>query len=278
NQIFLGNGSDEAIDLLIRIFCEPGDDEIMVLPPTYGMYQVCADVSNVAVKKCLLTDDFQLQLSDIRSQISTKLKLLFICSPNNPTGNSINHHDIESLLTFFKGIVIIDEAYGDFCEQASWIEKIGQYPNLVILQTFSKAWGLAGIRMGMAFSNPEIISIFNKVKPPYNINRYSQMKAIKSLQEDAALKDRQVKEIIQERAKLRNILIGRTDVLEVYPSEANFLLIRFANPQIVYRHLQERGIVVRDRTKTPKCEGCLRITIGTPEENNLLIDALNQLL
>ena len=278
-QIFLGNGSDEAIDLIIRIFCTPGKDEILILPPTYGMYKVCADISAVKVNECLLTPNFQLDVAGMKKAITPDTKVLFICSPNNPTGNLINPDSIFEILQFFNGIVVLDEAYVDFADKgSSWLAKLDQHPNLIILQTFSKAWGLAGIRLGLAFASKEIIELMNKVKPPYNINLLTQQTALRSLQEFASQKEQEVDEIISERARLAERLEGRPEVLRIYPSNANFLLIKFKHSDQIFKHLKDAGIVVRDRSRTPLCEGCLRITIGTPMENNLVIETLNRMV
>jgi histidinol-phosphate aminotransferase len=278
SKIFLGNGSDEAIDLLIRIFCTPGQDEILILPPTYGMYKVCADIADVKVNECLLTKDFQLDVENIRQALTSRTKLLFVCSPNNPTGNLIDYHQIREVLQFFKGIMVLDEAYIDFSEEGSWLTRLDDHPNLVILQTFSKAWGLAGIRLGVAFAPKAIVDLMNKVKPPYNINLLTQQTALQALKEHVRDKDNQVEEIIFERTRMAAMLRNRPDVLNVYRSDSNFLLVKFVDPIAVFRHLRANGIVVRDRSKTPLCEGCLRITVGTPNENNLVIKSLNELL
>lgn len=278
DQIFLGNGSDEAIDLIIRIFCNPGEDEILTLPPTYGMYKVCADISNVKVNECLLTPDFQLDVAGIRDSLSPQSKVLFICTPNNPTGNLIDPASILDVLKFFPGIVVLDEAYIDFAgKEASWIAHLKEHPNMIILQTFSKAWGLAGIRLGLAFASESIIKLMNKVKPPYNINLLTQKTALESLTGQMVKKDKEVAEIISERMHLQHLLNQREEVLAIYPSDANFLLVKFTDPKKVFLHLRQAGIVVRDRSNTPLCEGCLRITVGTPRENSLVIDTLNKL-
>jgi len=276
-QIFLGNGSDEAIDILIRIFCVPGQDEILTLPPTYGMYRVCADIADVKVNESLLSLEFQPQLEDIKEKSTAHTKLLFICTPNNPTGNNIEPASIRSILESFEGIVVVDEAYVDFSPGSSSVQLLDEYSNLVILQTFSKAWGLAGIRLGLAFASEEIIQFMNNVKPPYNINVLTQREGLRALIENEENKRNQVDEIIAERTNLAKRLEQHKAVKKVFPSEANFLLVRFDNPIRVFDLLKSRGIVVRDRSKTPLCEGCLRITVGTPDENKLVIDTLNQL-
>lgn len=276
-QIFLGNGSDEAIDLLIRVFCNPGLDEIIILPPTYGMYKVCADISDIRVIECLLTPDFQLDVPAVLNSSNQHTKLLFICSPNNPTGNLMRTELVLEILKRFTGIVILDEAYIDFAEDPSWLSRLNEYPNLVILQTFSKAWGLAGIRLGLAFASRQIINLMNKVKPPYNINKLTQDHAFHALQQGVGNKSKEILEILSERTRMSNLLVQNPKVNQVNSSSANFLLVQFQDPQGVYIHLKAKGIVVRDRSSTPLCDGCLRITIGTPRENNMVIDALNQL-
>ncbi|MEM9823496.1 MAG: histidinol-phosphate transaminase, partial [Bacteroidota bacterium] len=272
-QIFLGNGSDEAIDLLIRIFCRPGQDHILTLPPTYGMYKVSAALSAVAIKTVPLQSNFQLDVAQILAKANQQSKLLFICSPNNPTGNSIERQAITTLLKNFQGIVVIDEAYIDFSGQTSCTELLAQYNNLVVLQTFSKAWGLAGIRLGMAFANGAIIQLFNKTKPPYNINTLSQQAALKALENHTEIQ-KQLGETCQERERLSIALKKMPFIQMIYPSDANFLLVKMTQPKIVYRYLLEQKIIVRDRSKVLLCEGCLRFTVGTPKENQQLIQSL----
>ncbi len=273
NHIFLGNGSDEAIDLLMRIFCEPGEDHIITLPPTYGMYQVSADICGVEVKKINLTSDFQPDVSAILAAANIHSKILFICSPNNPTGNSIDREIVEKLIQEFSGIVVIDEAYIDFAAGESATSFIGQYPNVVILQTFSKAWGMAGIRLGMAFASEEIISLFNKVKPPYNINVLTQEKALEGMATEEEVYEK-VNTILAERTKLEALLPSFSFVQKVYPSDANFLLVKVDHPNKLYKHLVAKGIVIRNRSTVVLCDGCLRFTIGQPKENNSLLEAL----
>jgi len=272
-NIFLGNGSDEAIDILIRAFCMPGIDNILIVPPTYGMYEVSAHINDVSIKKINLTNEFQLNLDGIAEAIDERTKLLFICSPNNPTGNSINREDIETVLTNFKGIVVIDEAYINFSRQKSFIQELVEYPNLVVLQTLSKAWGLAGLRIGMAFASEEIISIFNKIKPPYNISQACQLLALEAL-DNVDKVNNWIKDIVDERQKLAIALLKLDLVTYVYPSDANFLLVKTINPSAIYAYLVDKGIIVRDRSSVVLCEGCLRITIGTPKENHDLLQAL----
>jgi len=273
NNIFVGNGSDEAIDLLFRAFCRPGIDNVIIVPPTYGMYEVSANINDVAVKKVNLTSDFQLDLAGIAEAIDEQTKLVFVCSPNNPTGNSINRDDIETILTNFNGLVIIDEAYINFAKQKSFTQELAEYNNLVILQTLSKAWGLAGLRIGMAFASEEIIAIFNKIKPPYNINEASQKLAIEAL-ENISEVNAWIIEIVNEREKLHAALLALPFVHTVYPSDANFILAQVTDPKAIYNYLVTLGIIIRDRSSVTLCEGCLRITVGTPEENQALLNAL----
>ncbi|MBK7438433.1 MAG: histidinol-phosphate transaminase [Saprospiraceae bacterium] len=276
DQIFLGNGSDEAIDLILRIFCNPGQDEIMVLPPTYGMYQVSADIADVKVKKVRLTEDFQPDLESIRQAMGENTKVLFLCSPNNPSGNLIGIEKVKQILGFFKGIVVIDEAYIDFCPESTTMPMIGLYDRLIVLQTLSKAWGMAAIRLGMAFSSADIISYFNKVKAPYNINILTQRFALDRLNKRQAMRE-QTSEILNEKHKLMTLLPTIPCVQKVYPSDANFLLIKVTQADRIYEALVVEGIVVRNRSKEPGCENALRVTIGKPKENELLIQTLNSL-
>ncbi len=273
DQIFLGNGSDEVVDILIRIFCEPGLDHIITLPPTYGMYQVSADVNNILIKKVLLTDDFQPVVHEIRAATNEHSKILFICTPNNPTGNQINVSIVEELLNTFPGIVVIDEAYSDFSSEPSWSARLDAYPQLVVMQTFSKAWGLAGIRLGMAFAGKEIIDLMNKVKPPYNVNLLTQAAALSALDHPERMESDKAA-ILKQRVQLESDLKTIPFVLKVYPSDANFLLVKVADADRVYQFLVSRGVVVRNRNTVPRCEGCLRMTVGTPEENERLMTAM----
>lgn len=272
-NIFLGNGSDEVIDLLVRIFCEPSEDHILTLPPTYGMYQVSADIANVEIRLVPLMTDFQPDVDKILAAADEYSKILFLCSPNNPTGNSLQLDKIRALLTNFSGIVAVDEAYIDFSAQKSCTELLSEFPNLVVMQTFSKAWGLAGIRLGMAFASTEIIHYFNKVKPPYNINQLTQTAALEALQ-NKAQQEQMVQTIIGQRALLQQYLISLEFVKRIYPSDANFLLVKVQDSKGAYQYLVEQGIIVRDRSNVALCEGCLRITVGTPEENEKLVQAL----
>ena len=272
-NIFLGNGSDEAIDVLFRTFCRPGIDNVVLCPPTYGMYEVSANINDVTIRKATLTEDFQLDLPAIEAAIDDNTKLIFICSPNNPTANAINRQDIEVVLNNFHGIVVVDEAYINFSKQKTLIQELTEYPNLVILQTLSKAWGLAALRVGMAFASEDIIHVFNKVKPPYNINQASQELALEALNNIEQV-NAWIKETVLERDKLEFALKALPIVEKVYPSDANFLLAKTTDAKGIYNHLIEKGIVVRDRSKVELCVGCLRITVGTPAENVELINTL----
>jgi len=274
-NIFLGNGSDEAIDILFRSFCNPGVDNVIIVPPTYGMYQVSANINDVEAKKVLLTQDYQLDLEGIAEAIDKNTKLIFICSPNNPTGNSINRDDIETLLANFSGIVVIDEAYINYSRQKTFIQELTEYANLVVLQTLSKAWGLAGLRVGMAFASEEIIEVMNKVKPPYNVNESSQLLALEALGNVEQV-NAWIKETLAERDKLVLNLKDLDFVLDIYPSDANFILVKTIDAKGIYNFLVQHGIIIRDRSKVELCEGCLRITIGTPAENKTLTETLQQ--
>ena len=274
-NIFLGNGSDEAIDILFRSFCNPGVDNVILVPPTYGMYEVSANINDVEARKVSLTEDFQLNLEGIAEAIDDHTKLIFICSPNNPTGNSINRDDVETLLANFNGIVVVDEAYINFSRQKTFIQELTEYANLVVLQTLSKAWGLAGLRVGMAFASEEIIEVMNKVKPPYNVNEASQQLALKALKNIDQVNS-WIKETLAQRDALVWALKDFDFVLDIYPSDANFILVKTTDPKFIYSFLVEKGIIVRDRSKIDLCEGCLRITVGTTEENKILIDTLKK--
>ena len=273
---FLGNGSDEAIDLLFRAFCNPGKDNVIVLPPTYGMYEVSANINDVEIRKVSLLPNFQLDMEKIAETIDQNTKLIFICSPNNPTGNSINREDIETILTNFKGLVVVDEAYINYARQKTFIQELTEYANLVILQTFSKAWGLAALRLGMAFSSRKVIDILNKIKPPYNINQATQDLAFEALKNISQVND-WIKESVAERQRLSDALIDLKIVTKVYPSDANFILVEVTNALQIYDTLVNQGIIVRDRSKVTLCEGCLRITVGTKEENNHLLNVLKNI-
>lgn len=274
-NIFLGNGSDEIIDLLIRIFCVPGQDKIMTFSPTYGMYKVYADINNVETIEVKLGSNFQLDLSAIKEQLSDeRIRVAFLCSPNNPTGNLIELETIFQLLKNFEGIVVMDEAYIDFSKAPSWMKQINRYPNLVVLQTLSKAWGLAGVRIGMAFTNSAIIRYLNKVKPPYNLSVPNQKEAIQALENETWF-SQNLNSILEERDVLQKQLLKLNRVKQVFPSEANFLLVRFQNAIEVYQQLSNAGIVVRNRSSL--IDNCLRISIGTPDENEKLINELKRI-
>jgi len=272
SQIFVGNGSDEAIDLLFRIFCEPGRDEAIICPPTYGMYRVSADINDVVVREIRLTGEFQLDIPEMLAGISERTKLIFICSPNNPTGNLIRRESVIEIARKFNGIVVVDEAYIDFAPEPSMIAELGSLPNMVILQTFSKAWGMAGLRVGLAFANGEIIDLMNRVKPPYNVSDIAQRAVIDALDNRESI-DKWIASALRQRAVLAETL-SRFDFVEtIFPSDANFILVKVSDANALYRFLIGRKIVVRNRNNVELCEGCLRITVGTQEENRRLIDA-----
>ncbi len=273
NQIFLGNGSDEPIDLLIRAFCEPGIDKIVTINPTYGMYQVAADTNDIEVIKVSLTEDFELNSKQVLQALNANTKLIFLCSPNNPSGNSLNKDAMLEIIQNFEGIVVVDEAYIDFAPGKSLLPEIDKYPNLLILQTFSKAWGMAGIRLGMAFATLEIIQVLNKIKYPYNINILTQQKAIELLDNKEQV-DIWVKKLIEEREKMAKYLSKLHFVTKIYPSDANFLLVSMTDARGIYNYLVENGIIVRDRSKIHLCDNSLRITIGTMDEDIVLLQAL----
>jgi len=276
-NIFLGNGSDEAIDILFRAFCRPGIDNVIILPPTYGMYEVSANINDVQIKKVLLTPEYQIDMEGVAEAIDQNTKIIFVCSPNNPTANSINRADIETIIANFSGLVVVDEAYINYSRQKTFIQELTEYGNLVVLQTLSKAWGLAGIRMGMAFASEEIIEVFNKVKPPYNINEASQQLALEALNHVDLVND-WIREIILQREQVISKLIELPFVLHIVPSDANFILVKMIDHLGVYSYLVNNGIITRDRSKVELCEGCIRITIGTPEENVLLVNTLRAYL
>jgi histidinol-phosphate aminotransferase len=275
-NIFIGNGSDEAIDLLFRIFCEPGKDNAIIFPPTYGMYEVCAEMNDIALKKIPLLENFQLNLAATEVAIDANTKLIFVCSPNNPTGNSINRQDIEVLLNNFDGLVVIDEAYINYARQKTFIQELTEYPNLVILQTLSKAWGLAGLRLGMAFAGQQVIGYMNKVKYPYNISTATQQLVLDALNNISNVNN-WIKTTVEQREWLGKELLSLPFTQAVYPSDANFLLVKMHNARNIYEYLSGIGIIVRDRSKVILCDDCLRITIGTPEENKQLLEALKKM-
>lgn len=275
-NILLGNGSDEILDLLIRVFCEPNQDNIIILPPTYGMYEVLAAINAVEVQKVNLSESFQPQTATILKTANINSKLLFLCSPNNPTGNSFNSVQMEELLNGFKGIVVIDEAYIDFSVQESWLMRLMEFPNLVITQTLSKAYGMAGIRLGICYASEEIISVLNRIKPPYNINKLTQIIAIERLN-SSLLVQNQIESIWNERRVLEKELQTLDFVEKIYPSDTNFILVKVDNANLRYSQLIQKKIVVRNRSTDVLCENCLRLTIGTPEENQELIKVLKSI-
>lgn len=274
-NIFFGNGSDEPIDLVIRIFCEPAVDNIVSIDPTYGMYKVCADINNIEYRQVLLKDSFSLDADSVLKATDDNTKIIFLCSPNNPSGNLLDENEILKIIQNFSGIVVVDEAYIDFAPEASWVPHLDKYPNLVILQTFSKAWGIAAVRLGMAFASPEIISLFNKVKYPYNINVLTQ-NFVQTELDKLELKEEWVKTILEQRAYLEKELQKIALVEKIHPSDANFILVKVEDANMTYNKLVEKGIIIRNRNKVSLCNGCLRITVGTEAENNTLIEALSQ--
>lgn len=275
-QLLLGNGSDEVLDLIFRVFCEPKVDTVIVLPPTYGMYEVLANTNDVGLIKISLLDNYQPNVDEILKAQNSQTKLLFLCSPNNPTANSFNADKIETLIKKFTGIVVIDEAYIDFSSQESWIGRLNEFPNLIVIQTLSKAYGLAGIRLGACYSSTKIISVLNKIKPPYNINQLTQKIALKALQ-NSIKTNNEIAIIISERNKLIIDLEEISFIVKVYPSDANFLLVKVDNAIVRYHQLVEHEIIVRNRTNLPLCENCLRFTVGTKEENKKLMKTLKLL-
>lgn len=275
-HILLGNGSDEVLDLVFRAFCEPNQDNIITLPPTYGMYSVLANINAIEIKAIQLSNDFQPQVDKIINAANSKSKLLFLCSPNNPTGNSFNSKAIETLLNKFKGIVVIDEAYIDFSTEKSWIQRLDEFPNLIVTQTLSKAYGMAGIRLGICYASAEIISILNRIKPPYNVNQLTQLKAIEQLNINN-LAIQQIDVILKERDVLISELKAISFVSKIYPSNANFVLAKVDDATKRYNQLIEKGVVIRNRTTQPGCEDCLRFTVGTAQENAILINAMKNI-
>ena len=275
NKIFFGNGSDEAIDILYRTFCIPGKDNAVAIDPTYGMYEVCADINDVEYRKVLLDENFQFKASDLLAKADDNTKLIFLCSPNNPTGNNLCHKEIETVLDSFQGIVVIDEAYIDFSTEVSFTTMLDKYPNMVVLQTFSKAWGCAGIRLGMAFASEEIISVFNKVKYPYNVNHLTQTEAINMIGKEYQIKE-WVKTLLAERARLIEKFRELSCCEHIYPTDANFFLAKVTDAKKIYDYLVNNGIIVRNRTNVTLCHNCLRVTIGSRPENDALIEALKK--
>ena len=274
-NIFLGNGSDEAIDLPYRCFTTPGVDNVVAIAPTYGMYKVCADINDVEYRTVTLDNHFDIQAKKILAACDEHTKLIWLCSPNNPTGNNLSREEMQKLIEQFQGLVIVDEAYSDFSKQQPFRKDILKHPNLIVLNTMSKAWGCAAIRMGMAFASVEIIALFNKVKYPYNVNELTQQQAIKALSDPFEV-DKWVKILLQERSKLMEAFQLLPDCEEVYPSDANFFLAKMKDAQATYDYLVDEGIIVRNRTKITLCHNCLRITIGTRTENSELLSALRK--
>jgi len=277
DQIFIGNGSDEAIDLLMRAFCEPGQDHILMMPPTYGMYRVSAAINQIETVSVPLTPDFQIHLEAVLPNLVPGCKIIFICSPNNPTGNLLNDDDIHRIIqTQQHGLVVIDEAYIDFSKSEGFIPFLNRYPNLVILQTFSKAWGLAGLRLGAAYAHPDIIDILNRIKPPYNVNTYTQEKGVEALSQTKKMQE-MIRTILDERQRLTKSLAQHPMVQKIYPSEANFILVKIPHAEKIYHYLLKKLIIVRNRAKVLLCEDCLRISVGTAQENDALLKALESI-
>lgn len=275
DQIFIGNGSDEVIDLAFRIFCEPGVDKALTFSPTYGMYDVSADINNIELIKQPLINDFQINLNQLQPYLDDPLvKIIFVCSPNNPTGNTLNTDDVEYIIKNFEGVVIIDEAYIDFSSKKSFIEKINEYPNLIVSQTFSKAWGLAGVRVGVAYTNNAILDLYNRVKPPYNVSVLNQDAVLESLHNFSDVQ-KNIDIILEERSRLKQRLASIKKVNKIYPSDANFLLVNVDDADKTYNYLIEKKVIIRNRNKV--INNCIRITVGTPEENEKLINALKEL-
>ncbi len=272
-QMLLGNGSDECIDLLYRAFCWPGIDNVIIVPPTYGMYEVSANINDIEVRKAPLLDDFQLNLAHIEQLVDTNTKIIWLCTPNNPTGNSLQREDVEMVLNNFDGLIVIDEAYINFSRQKSFTGSLADYPNVVIMQTLSKAWGLAGLRLGMLFASAEIITLLNKIKPPYNIGAHTQELVLKALDNYSQVND-MIYLLTDMRDALAEVLQQLPVVEKIYPSDANFLLVKVQDAKAMYKYLLEKGIVVRDRSNVMLCENCLRITVGTEDENTRLVDAM----
>lgn len=272
-QIFLGNGSDEAIDLPYRIFCEPGRDNVVAIAPTYGMYKVCADINDVEYRPVLLNDDFTLDAGRLLAATDERTKMIFLCSPNNPSGNDLKREEVVKVVENFSGIVIIDEAYSDFSQQKPFREELAKYPNIIVLNTFSKAWGCAAIRLGMAFASPDIIALFNKVKYPYNVNQLTQRQALEMMKQRFGM-DKWVRILLGERRQVMTAFAELGICEKVYPTDANFFLARVKGADAIYAYLVSEGIIVRNRSRIELCGECLRVTIGTPQENNRLLAAL----
>ena len=274
-QIFLGNGSDEAIDIVYRIFCIPQRDNVVAIEPTYGMYQVCADINDIEYRKVLLDDNFGLDAEKLLGVVNTHTKVIWLCSPNNPTGNNLDEKEIEKVIRSFDGIVVLDEAYSDFSSRSPFRHRLDEFPNLIVLNTFSKAWGCAAIRLGLAYASEEIIGLFNKVKYPYNVNKLTQDAAIEILGKRRDVEN-WVKLILEERPKLMSSVAELRICEKVYPTEANFFLAKMNDATAIYEYLIDNGVVVRNRSKVALCDNCLRITVGTPQENNVLLAALRK--
>jgi len=272
-NIFVGNGSDEVIDLAFRIFCNPQKDNVIICPPTYGMFEVSANINDVNIKKVNLLPGFQLDVEGVLNAVDANTKILFICSPNNPTGNNMNREDVEVLLNNFPGIIIIDEAYINYSNQKTFIQELTEYPNLIVMQTLSKAWGLAALRLGLCYASMDIIDVFNKVKPPYNVNKASQQLAVDALANTAQVND-WIKEVVAQKEMLIRELAAFPFIGYIYPSDANFFLMKVKDADKLYKYLSDNGVIVRNRSKEVNCENCLRVTIGTPEENQQLINLL----
>lgn len=276
NQILLGNGSDEILDLIFRVFCEPKEDAVIALPPTYGMYKVLANTNDIELITVSLLEDFQPNVDTVLETQNKQTKILFLCSPNNPTANSFDADKVEKLIKGFKGIVVIDEAYIDFSTEESWLSRLNEFPNLIVTQTLSKAYGLAAIRLGICYASEEIISVLNKIKPPYNVNQLTQEVALKNLLNQDKLRQ-EIGDIVKERNQLVTDLLEFSLVEKVYPSDANFLLVKVDDANKRYEQLIQQGIVVRNRNNQILCENCLRFTVGIKEENEKLVKVLNEL-
>ncbi|WP_046745551.1 histidinol-phosphate transaminase [Kordia zhangzhouensis] len=276
NQIVLGNGSDEILDLIFRAFCEPKEDNVIILPPTYGMYKVLSDINNIETKEVLLSANFQPNINEILNRANAKSKILFLCSPNNPTGNSFDAQSVEKLLKEFNGLIVIDEAYTDFSREKSWLNRLEEFPNLVITQTLSKAYGMAGIRLGICYASHTIVEILNRIKPPYNVNELTQQKALERL-ENYENVEREIAKINANKKLLLDTLPNISFIEKIYPSDANFMLVKVDDANLRYNQLIEKGIVIRNRTTQPLCENCLRITVGTERENLNLINAFKEI-
>jgi histidinol-phosphate aminotransferase len=276
NQILLGNGSDEVLDLIFRAFCEPKEDNVILLPPTYGMYGVLSDLNNVQTKEVLLSEDYDIRVKETMEVVDDRSKIIFLCSPNNPSGNAFSAVKIKEIVEGFSGLVVIDEAYIDFSNQESWLAKLEDYPNLIVTQTLSKAFGMAGIRLGVCYASQEVIEILNRIKPPYNVNELTQQRAKDRLSQFLEV-EREIGLIIEERKRLEEKLKGFSFVSKLYPSDANFILVKVDDANKRYDQLLERGIVIRNRTTQPLCENTLRFTVGTSSENTKLIAALKDM-